>query len=122
MRSVVVLPAPLGPRSPKTSPARMSSVRSRTATSSPKRLLTPRREARAAPSTRGSTAQDFDRDPRLGRHHLRDLRHAALGDRDLLLALGLRRGRYVHSGGADLGQMTDPGLHFALVRVVDLAT
>src|SRR3954453_18252565 len=41
MRSVVDLPAPFGPRKPVTAPARTSKLRSSTATTSPKRLLSP---------------------------------------------------------------------------------
>ncbi len=40
IRSVVVFPHPLGPRSEKNSPSRIASVTSRTASASPKRLLT----------------------------------------------------------------------------------
>src|SRR5258706_10795763 len=40
MRMVVVLPAPLGPRKPKTRPARTSKLRSSTAVKSPKRFVT----------------------------------------------------------------------------------
>jgi len=40
MRSVVVLPQPLGPSSVKNSPRSMSSVSSRTAVNSPKRFVT----------------------------------------------------------------------------------
>ena len=42
-RSVVVLPAPVGPSSTMNSPSAMSSDRSRTARTSPKRLVTPER-------------------------------------------------------------------------------
>ncbi len=42
IRSVVVLPQPLGPSSEKNSPSPISSVMSSTAAASPKRLLTPR--------------------------------------------------------------------------------
>src|SRR4051794_35265997 len=41
IRSVVDLPAPFGPRKPVTAPARTSKLRSSTATTSPKRLLSP---------------------------------------------------------------------------------
>ena len=43
MLTVVVLPAPLGPKRPKTSPRDMSSVRSSTATIAPNDLLKPLR-------------------------------------------------------------------------------
>src|SRR5574342_1009336 len=52
MRSVVVLPAPFGPSSPKQSPAGTSRSRSATATRAPKHLPTPRHSI-TAPGTRG---------------------------------------------------------------------
>ena len=42
MRIVVVLPEPLGPRKPSTSPGRTSKERSATTSVSPKRFQTPR--------------------------------------------------------------------------------
>src|SRR4051794_12020450 len=41
MRNVVVLPAPLGPRNPVIVPSSTRNVRASTATSSPKRLVSP---------------------------------------------------------------------------------
>jgi len=41
MRRVVVLPAPLGPRNPTTVPWSASKLRSSTASTSPKRLVSP---------------------------------------------------------------------------------
>ena len=41
MRIVVVLPAPLGPRKPNTSPRSISRSRSATAVNSPKRFVSP---------------------------------------------------------------------------------
>jgi hypothetical protein len=48
VRTVVVFPAPFGPRKPKTSPRLISNETSSNATLSPKRLLRPRTESAVA--------------------------------------------------------------------------
>src|SRR3990170_5864194 len=80
IRSVVVLPQPLGPRSVMNSPSRMSNDTSRTASTLSKRLLTPSREIatvsdmRAASLTRSGGRHDLGPGPD-------DLGHDALHHR-----------------------------------------
>src|SRR5512145_1996945 len=80
IRSVVVLPAPLGPRKPKISPDRTSKDRSRTACRSPKRFEIPctsRMGVIAAPP-RPDPSSLLGARPGLARHRLQRLQLLAL--------------------------------------------